>query len=73
MVRAFDGITPAFGVDAFVADTASVLGDVVLGDAAFEGVLVGARDLGHHDGAGADALTARDVNDLVGARAPAPR
>ena len=34
VVRAFDGITPAFGVDAFVADTASVLGDVVLGDAA---------------------------------------
>ncbi len=34
VVRAFDGHAPSFGRDAFVADTASVIGDVVLGDEA---------------------------------------
>lgn len=31
VVRAYEGVTPAFGEGAFVADTASVIGDVVIG------------------------------------------
>lgn len=31
LVRAFEGVAPSFGEEAFVADTASVLGDVVVG------------------------------------------
>ena len=31
LVRAFEGVTPFFGDDAFVADTAAVMGDVVVG------------------------------------------
>ncbi|MFO0603521.1 MAG: gamma carbonic anhydrase family protein [Polyangiales bacterium] len=32
IVRPFDGVSPRFGEDVFVADTASVVGDVTLGD-----------------------------------------
>jgi carbonic anhydrase/acetyltransferase-like protein (isoleucine patch superfamily) len=32
VVRAFDGVWPTFGEDVFVADTATVVGDVTLGD-----------------------------------------
>lgn len=34
VVRAFDGVSPTIGERAFVADTASVIGDVVLGEGA---------------------------------------